>query len=422
MLLTVSALLAVALGSAQDADQSQCAVPHRASGGSLLQHAAANATVSPGPFASEEHKGCRKMIHRCLCKDCEDEAQEFYHANWSAWQLGFDICCNSQYNEALCGELAATIFGFSAQNFGPGDRVSDTPDPALAEFCHEAEGLMDAHFAEESFQKDTAAAPQVHQLLQMFQMGFLQKLFSRVGRLSLRKLLYRADRATRRAAIRRHVEDCHFKHSCWEPIGFRLRRFFLEKAEPVEEWSYGQCFHEHASVATYEGGSRSVRSLEGDSVTELYSRVPHEWRLRPKALVYDKGLNFENGYCNVAFSHRIVSLSGGGQLKLGQSAKVFVKVGPDIEKITEDDIRKGHELVNLNLQKDSTEAVGGIFVEDVKVNWEDLNFCGPDVLGTGGIFVDGISVDCASWITNAAHVFTLHGLSLAVLVLLSLST
>ena len=134
MLFAVPALLAVTLGIAQGSDTSQCAVPHSAAGGSLLQHAAQSSSSS-NPFASHQHAGCRKMIHRCLCKDCEDEAQEFYHANWSAWKLGFDICCNSQYNEELCHELNLVMFNFPERAFGPGDLVKETPDPALKDFA-----------------------------------------------------------------------------------------------------------------------------------------------------------------------------------------------------------------------------------------------------------------------------------------------
>ena len=66
------------------------------------------------------------MISQCLSKTQEEEEEHFYNANWSAWKLGFDVCCNNQYNEILCASLDSTLFTFSGRQFGPGDLVKET--------------------------------------------------------------------------------------------------------------------------------------------------------------------------------------------------------------------------------------------------------------------------------------------------------
>ena len=369
MLFAVPALLAVTLGIAQGSDTSQCAVPHSAAGGSLLQHAAQSSSSS-NPFASHQHAGCRKMIHRCLCKDCEDEAQEFYHANWSAWKLGFDICCNSQYNGALCGELAATMFDFSAHSFGPGDHVKDTPDPALAEFCQEAEGLMDAHFAEQSLQNDTAATPQSPELLETLSgTGFLRKLFSKVGLSNLRKLLYRSKQATRSAVILRHVEKCHSSHSCWEHIGPRLRSFFLKQAIQAARTSahYGQCVWKDSYVSIYAGPDTEAGTKRVSGVTRgdtLLSRddTPNIWELEKTDVEASDYGGLEGEYCTVVDVVYRVSLSGREKpLYLGEDASVYIKGAQgSIESRSVERLAAGMEVIALDFQG---KALTSIIVE-----------------------------------------------------------
>ncbi|CAE7540408.1 unnamed protein product [Symbiodinium sp. CCMP2592] len=439
MLFAVSALLAASLGIAQGSDASQCAASHRAMSGSLLQHASQS---SSNPFASKQHAGCRKMIHHCLCKDCEDEAQEFYHANWSAWKLGFDMCCNSQYNEVLCGELAATMFDFSTHSFGPGDHVKDTPDPALEEFCHEAEGLMDTHFAEQSFQNDTAA-PQSAELLETLSgTGFLRKLLSKVGLLNLRKLLYRSKQATRSAVILRHVENCHSRRSCWEHIGPRLRSFFLKQAIQAARSSgsrFGKCFWQGSSVSTYKkegsnlvAGKRKVEYLlHGLS---LWSRGDSEsWKLSRTQVTEPQAesSDLEGTYCKAIkdLEQDVYKVYFSGReepLHMAEEAVVFIKDAQgSISRRPVENLVVGMEVLALDLQNNSEKAVTGIFVEKKEqISKDDMpddfTFCGPTVRSDGGFFVNGINVDCDT--VSAANMLPLHLLSLVAVVVFKLST
>ena len=119
----LAAIIVVAKGSGAEclADRS-CAWPPIGVGHALLQHGYLRAN----PFSSPQHSGCSKMISQCLSKTQEEEEEHFYNANWSAWKLGFDVCCNNQYNEILCASLDSTLFTFSGRQFGPGDLVKET--------------------------------------------------------------------------------------------------------------------------------------------------------------------------------------------------------------------------------------------------------------------------------------------------------
>lgn len=180
------------------------------------------------PFSSPQHSGCSKMISQCLSKTEEQEEEHFYNANWSAWKLGFDVCCNNQYNEMLCASLDATLFTFSGRQFGPGDLVKETPDPALGDFCREADDLLSAHFDEEAFQNHSAIdLLQIPSILLEATVKAEQS-----AHLGLRELFRRSSAKERARVVRQHIRACQMNSGCWEEV-FNMQQFFLKEASRV---------------------------------------------------------------------------------------------------------------------------------------------------------------------------------------------
>ncbi|CAE7500693.1 unnamed protein product [Symbiodinium natans] len=219
----LAAIIVVAKGSGTEclADGS-CALPPV--GHALLQHGYRRAN----PFSSPQHSGCSKMISQCLNKTQEEEEEHFYNANWSAWKLGFDVCCNNQYNEILCASLGATLFTFSGRQFGPGDLVKETPDPALADFCREADDLLSAHFDEEAFENHSAA--DLLQIPSVLQEAALKARLK--ANLGFRELFRRSSAEVRARVVRQHIRACQAEPGCWEEV-FNVQQFFLQEASRV---------------------------------------------------------------------------------------------------------------------------------------------------------------------------------------------
>ena len=61
---------------------------------------------------------------------------------------------------------------------GPMTRFQETPDPALADFCREADDLLSAHFDEEAFQNHSAAdLLQIPSILQEYNLLYYTKIY-----------------------------------------------------------------------------------------------------------------------------------------------------------------------------------------------------------------------------------------------------
>ena len=368
----------------------KCSLPQSAAGAKLLQH-----RHSTSPFTSEHHAGCHKMITHCLSRSDADQAPLFYHANWSAWQLGFDMCCNSQYNEELCHELDLVLFNFPERVFGPGDLVKETPDPALKDFCLEAEGLIDAHFARVNFENDALL-----QLPSLFQKGIasqtIQGVLSRVGRSRGLKLLHKSDAGTRARVIRQHIQECQAS-PCWEQV-FLLQKYFSEAAQPS---MHSKCLRPLAQVNMPDGSMKQVRDMkEGDLV-----RSRDGWAVASTNISFSQ-TSYRDEYCEQSpgtWKGKMVkyTLSGGRPpLYVSDDVQMFVVVNGSIVKKDShwgsNGVAVGTELVTLY---ENGTVGGGTFILqretlDADSNLVDDTFCGPEVSSKNGFFVNGINLYC----------------------------
>ncbi|CAE7258481.1 unnamed protein product [Symbiodinium sp. CCMP2592] len=381
-------LLSMAAASASE----QCSAAQSAAGARLLQR-----RHSSSPFTSEHHAGCHKMITHCLSRSDADQAPLFYDANWSAWQLGFDMCCNSQYNEELCHELNLVMFNFPERAFGPGDLVKETPDPALKDFCLEAEGLMDAHFAKVSFETDALL-----QIPSLFQKGIasetIRGVLSRVGRSRGLKLLHKSDTASRARVIRRHIQECQ-AGPCWEQV-FLLQNYFTEAAQPS---MHSKCFRALAQVNMSDGSMKQVRDMkEGDLV-----RSREGWTVASTEISFSQN-SYRDEYCekSVGTWHGdIVKYTLSGErppLYVSDDVQLFVVSNGSIVKKDShrgsDGVTVGSELVTLY---ENGTVGGGTFIvqreildADSSLDLVDDSFCGPEVSSKNGFFVNGINLYC----------------------------
>ena len=368
----------------------QCSLPQSVAGAKLLQQ-----RHSTSPFTSEHHAGCHKMITHCLSRSDADQAPLFYHANWSAWQLGFDMCCNSQYNEELCHELDLVLFNFPERVFGPGDLVKETPDPALKDFCSEAEGLIDAHFAKVNFENDALL-----QLPSLFQKGIasqtIQGVLSRVGRSRGLKLLHKSDAGSRARVIRQHIQECQAS-PCWEQV-FLLQKYFSEAAQPS---MHSKCLRPLAEVNMPDGSMKQVRDMkEGDLV-----RSRDGWALASTNISFSQ-TSYRDEYCEQSpgtWKGKMVkyTLSGGRPpLYVSDDVQMFVVVNGSIVKKDShwgsNGVAVGTELVTLY---ENGTVGGGTFILqretlDADSNLVDDTFCGPEVSSKNGFFVNGINLYC----------------------------
>ena len=399
VMMRLVSLLSITMASASE----QCSVVQSAAGAKLLQR-----RHSSSPFTSEHHAGCHKMITHCLSRSDADQASLFYDANWSAWQLGFDMCCNSQYNEELCHELNLVMFNFPERAFGPGDLVKETPDPALKDFCLEAEGLMDAHFAKVSFETDALL-----QIPSLFQKGIasetIRGVLSRVGRSQGLKLLHKSDAASRARVIRRHIQECQ-AGPCWEQV-FLLQKYFTEAAQPS---MHSKCFRPLAQVNMSDGSMKEVKDMkEGDLV-----RSREGWTVASTEISFSQN-SYRDEYCekSVGTWHgQIVkyTLSGGRPpLYVSDDVQLFVVVNGSIVKKDShwgsDGVTVGNELVTLY---ENGTVGGGTFIlqreildADSSLDLVDDTFCGPEVSSENGFFVNGINLYCVDgsvqWLLSA---------------------
>ena len=381
-------LCIVAASASESSDQ--CSTPQSAAGAKLLQQ-----RHSTSPFTSEHHAGCHKMITHCLSRSDADQAPLFYEANWSAWQLGFDTCCNSQYNEELCHELDQVIFNFPERAYGPGDLVKETPDPALKDFCLEAEGLMDAHFAKVSFETDALL-----QVPSLFQKGIasetIRGVLSRVGRSRGLKLLHKSDAGTRAGVIRRHIQQCQ-AGPCWEQV-FLLQKYFSEVAQPS---MHSKCLRPLAQVNMSDGSMKQVKDMkEGDVVQSREG-----WSLTSTEISFSQS-SYRDEYCEQSLNTwhgNLVkyTLSGGRPpLYVSDDVQLFVVENGSIVKKDShwgsNGVRVGQELVTLY---ENGTVGGGTFIlqremVDADSNLVDYTFCGPEVSNKNGFFVNGINLYC----------------------------
>lgn len=383
-------LLSMAVAAASDSGH--CSAPQSAAGAKLLQRH----WHTSNPFTSERHAGCHKMITHCLSRDDADQALLFYEANWSAWRLGFDMCCNSQYNEELCHELDQVMFNFPERAFGPGDLVKETPDPPLSDFCSEAEGLMDAHFARVTFEGDTVIPSQLPSLFQKgISSQIIQGVLSRVGRSRGLKLLHKSDATTRARVIRRHIQECQAS-PCWEQV-FLLQSYFSEAGKPSR---HGKCLRPLAQVNMPDGSMKQVKDMkEGDLV-----RSREGWDLASAAISFSP--SYRDEYCEESLTsngqilkYTKYTLSGGRPpLYVSDDVQLFVVESGSIVKKDSHLGSVGDELVTLH--PNGTVAGGTFILEretfDADSNLVDHDVCGPEVSSENGFFVNGINLYCLS--------------------------
>jgi hypothetical protein len=192
------------------------------------------------PFSKKKHVGCYNMIKACATNDASD-ANQWFQSNWTAWKLGFSLCCNSKYNPTLCDELDDALFNFTDRSFSGGNLVGETPDPQLADFCMEADGLMETHFSHMTFERDevtetsASAAMLAQTLTSKAASGALTKVVSNAGMKSgLTKLFARASAHSRAQVIQARVSQCQATTNCWDEVAI-VRPLLLQIAERANQ-------------------------------------------------------------------------------------------------------------------------------------------------------------------------------------------
>mmetsp|Transcript_105399 Transcript_105399/g.187435 ORF Transcript_105399/g.187435 Transcript_105399/m.187435 type:complete len:536 (+) Transcript_105399:61-1668(+) len=192
----------------------------RTSGASLLQRESKSASlVAESPFTKDSHAGCLKMVDACATKTSEPAL--WFKSNWTAWKLGFGICCMSKYNPLLCDELDTTLFNFTDRNFSGGRLVKNTPDPQLEDFCTEADGLLTAHFGHETLDSDEAPAPSLLQRITSTATSstILKKAVLNVGKTAgLKALFAKSSLHTRAQHAQKHISQCQEDTNCWAEV------------------------------------------------------------------------------------------------------------------------------------------------------------------------------------------------------------
>lgn len=201
------------------APDSQCDTA-RASGASLLQRELKGASlVAESPFTKDSHKGCNTMVDACATQTSDPAL--WFEANWTAWKIGFGICCMSKYNPLLCDELDTTLFNFTDRNFSGGRLVKNTPDPQLEDFCTEADGLLTTHFGHETLDSDEAPAPSLLQRITSTATSstILKKVVLNVGKTAgLKALFAKSSLHTRAQHAQNHISQCQEDTTCWAEV------------------------------------------------------------------------------------------------------------------------------------------------------------------------------------------------------------
>eukprot|EP00931_Biecheleriopsis_adriatica_P083866 TRINITY_DN5754_c0_g3_i1.p1 TRINITY_DN5754_c0_g3~~TRINITY_DN5754_c0_g3_i1.p1 ORF type:complete len:532 (-),score=86.59 TRINITY_DN5754_c0_g3_i1:213-1808(-) len=201
------------------APDGQCDTP-RASGASLLQRELKGASlVAESPFKKDSHKGCNTMVDACATQTSDPAL--WFKSNWTAWKIGFGICCMSKYNPLLCDELDTTLFNFTDRNFSGGRLVKNTPDPQLEDFCTEADGLLTAHFGHETLDGDEVPAPSLLQRITSTATSstILKKAVLNVGKTAgLKALFAKSSLHTRAQHAQNHISQCQEDTNCWAEV------------------------------------------------------------------------------------------------------------------------------------------------------------------------------------------------------------
>ncbi|CAE8733358.1 unnamed protein product [Polarella glacialis] len=163
------------------------------------------------PFQTSSHAGCTKMIKTCAGHGA---VQDWYDANWTAWKLGFSVCCLNSYPESFCVQLDAELFKFdsSVEGLRGGDLVKGSPEPALSDFCSQGNDLLHTHMDHGTFETDANGTALLQTLRST---GALIK--SVLSKFSL-ELLLKSSTKTRAAAVLRKISVCQESKECWEQV------------------------------------------------------------------------------------------------------------------------------------------------------------------------------------------------------------
>ena len=209
-----------------------CSGAVQAKGAGLLQHGSTRSSTD-----HSDHQGCKKFVRTCLGNTgTAEEEQAWYHANWTAWKVGFVTCCSAKYSDDLCGSMDQTLFDFLGGAVSGGEAVQDAPEPEMGEFCTELGHLLETHFDHTALEGTSLA---------------LQQALGQAKSKTLKSLgLHREAEVHSKAAsgteaVKRRIGQCRKDQVCWEQVS-NMQGFFLELESTG---GTGECFPAGSLVA-----------------------------------------------------------------------------------------------------------------------------------------------------------------------------
>jgi hypothetical protein len=294
------------------------------------------------PFTKTHHGGCYKLITKCVPNA---SAHLWFEANWTAWKLGFGLCCNEKYNPDLCDEIDEALFNFTDRSLSGGNLVKNTPDPQLKDFCMEADGLLQTHFSHETFVQDEEGPTTLLQAMtSKASSGVLKKVVSKVGLKTparLSKLFARASKRSRAQLIQARISHCKENKTCWEEVSV-VQPSLLHMAERAAQ--------NNCPTKQQQNQARTVcgsKKSQGACTSTCYAGMCCTWR------------TLGNGYCkaNIPSCESDANLdANSGNSCFPAGARVALTSASGVENIPVEQLLRGAQVLSPEFIEGGTGA------------------------------------------------------------------